>query len=157
MWINIVDNFSISEIIAYLKTLDKSSTIYLSLNHLESKNKVLPLLEELKKTLAKEGIAILFGPHFVEEGLIIGDDFIATDELYFATPSEKVIWYQNHYPLPEEVKMIVLVIDDLGIEPLIVKRKGLTEKYQYCFVKKSNITNEKPNTLQRISKKTILF
>lgn len=159
MWLNIVDDFDIEFLIAYLKSLDELTTIYLSLNYLIPLKEAKKTLKKLSETLKDIDRKVYFGPHFIEEGILIDEQLLETDEIYFSTPSEKILWYQKHYQLPEDITAITLIGYDLGIEPLIVKRKNIGKKYQYCFIQEKEVSmdiasniNDQQYKLQRIKR-----
>lgn len=149
MWVNIDFSLSIGEIISYLKTLDSSTPIYISFNTLCKGIDILNIIPEFLHKLKENGLNVQLGPHFVEEGCIIDDKVEIFDELYFKTSGEKIIWYTLHFPLPEYINTIVLLSENLGIEPIIIHMKDKTKKFQYLFAQKDEIGEDLRNIIAK--------
>ena len=139
MWVNIDFSLSVEEIISYLKTLDPKVPIYISFNNLCKGTDILDIIPEFVRKLEENGLNMQIGPHFVEEGCIIDGRVEIFDELYFKTSGEKIIWFTKRFTLPDDINTIVLLSENLGIEPIIIHMKDKVKKYQYLFVQKDEI------------------
>lgn len=140
MWVNIDFGLTISEIVAYLTSLNYRGRIYLSINYLINFQGAAEVLANLEEELTKTDLDVSWGPHFIEEGLLQDCQVSVFDELYFSTPGEKIIWYINNFSLPEDFTTIVMLGNNLGIEPIIIKMKDKSSNYDYCFVQKEPIS-----------------
>ena len=143
MWINIDIDLNIEEIANYLQELSTTShdPIYLSFNTTVSYAEVSSYLNSLLAIIVSLGLDIRIGPHFVDEGFVSKGQIKNEDELYFLTPGEKVIWYTKHYSVPD-IHTIIFLGTHFGIDPLIVKTKDKSKRYQYHFIQREPIDLE---------------
>lgn len=138
MWFNIGLGLSIQEVISCLQELVSEQTVYISFNTTASIREV----ELFWQEVLKEGgldFPFEFGPHFVDEGLVLGNQIEVVDEINFLTSGEKIIWYIAKYPVPEDVSEIVFLGVDFKIDPLIVQMKDKEKRYTFKFIQRNQV------------------
>ncbi len=153
MWVNVDSSLSIPEIVAYLQSLSYSGQIYLSLNSVISAKQAEEFLRKLAKECENTALNISWGPHFIEEGILQESQITIFDNLYFFTSSEKIIWYMANFAIPDDITTIILLADNLGIEPIITKMKNKDSQHYYYFVQKDPISLEVSELLKNTNYK----
>ncbi len=113
--------------------LNFKEKITLTLNSLLSIEETFILLDAIVDICKINGFIIELGPQFLEDSVLINDKLEFKEELYFTTLGEKILWILKNNKDYLNFKKIVLIQDTLGVDPIIMKKKGIDMDVYFMF------------------------
>ncbi len=113
--------------------LNFKEKITLTLNSLLSIEETFILLDAIVDICKINGFIIELGPQFLEDSVLINDKLEFKEELYFTTLGEKILWVLKNNKEYLNFKKIVLIQDTLGVDPIIMKKKGIDMDVYFMF------------------------
>ncbi len=138
MWLNVdissIDEEKIIEFLLYVRKMFNNSIVF-SINTSNNFDEVKDSIESLKKLIREKNIDVIFGPHFVLDGILVNDELKYVEELDFATKGDKIIWGLRNIDFPFVIEKVALLDWYLGIDPFTIKNKEklLGYKVDYYF------------------------
>lgn len=113
--------------------LNFKEEITLTLNSLLSIEETFILLDAIVDICKINGFIIELGPQFLEDSVLINDKLEFKEKLYFTTLGEKILWVLKNNKEYLNFKKIVLIQDTLGVDPIIMKKKGIDMDVYFMF------------------------
>lgn len=136
MWVSVtINNDNKGMLYKYLQLLflNFKEKITLTLNSLLSIEETFILLDAIVDICKINGFIIDLGPQFLEDSVLINDKLEFKEELYFTTLGEKILWVLKNNKDYLNFKKIVLIQDTLGVDPIIMKKKGIDMDVYFMF------------------------
>lgn len=136
MWVTItISNSNKGKIVEYVEMLYEKfkKSIVLTLNSSLSFNETFIILYDVQRKLRTKGVDIQFGPQFLEDGFVINDTLEAREQLYFTTLGERIIWFLSNNREYFNFEEIIVIEDTLGVDPIIMKRKGINFDVYFVY------------------------
>lgn len=136
MWVLVtISNDNKGMLYKYLQLLflNFKEKITLTLNSLLSIEETFILLDAIVDICKINGFIIELGPQFLEDSVLINDKLEFKEELYFTTLGEKILWVLKNNKEYLNFKKIVLIQDTLGVDPIIMKKKGIDMDVYFMF------------------------
>ena len=113
--------------------LNFKEEITLTLNSLLSIEETFILLDAIVDICKINGFIIELGPQFLEDSVLSNDKLEFKEKLYFTTLGEKILWVLKNNKEYLNFKKIVLIQDTLGVDPIIMKKKGIDMDVYFMF------------------------
>lgn len=136
MWVTITINKNNSnELQSFLENLYNrfQEPIILTLNSSYNFDETFIFLYELISKLKIKNIPVIMGPQFLEEGIVTESGIESREDLFFTTLGERIIWFLENRETTYNFNKIVIVEDTLGVDPIIMKRRGIPYNLYFIY------------------------
>lgn len=136
MWVTItINKNNYKELESFLEKLyhEFQNPIILTLNSFYSFDETFIFLYELISKLKTKNIPIFMGPQFLEDGIVTLDGIESREDLFFTTLGERIIWYLENRDVNYNFDKVVIVEDTLGVDPIIMKRRGIEHDLYFMY------------------------